>query len=108
MAECPKVEMLLESTNRWVDVIREGFDMAIRVRFPPLEDSDLVVRKLAGRGQRLLASPSLLPSPGELAPADLATLLFPATRNIGNRPINMPYRKSVRCPFHLTFDSTIV
>ncbi|HST75001.1 MAG TPA: LysR family transcriptional regulator, partial [Acetobacteraceae bacterium] len=32
MAECPKVEVSLESTNRQVDVIREGFDIAIRVR----------------------------------------------------------------------------
>ena len=37
MAECPKVEVHLESTNRRVDVIREGFDLTIRVRFPPLE-----------------------------------------------------------------------
>ena len=29
--------MHLESTNRRVDVIAEGFDIAIRVRFPPLE-----------------------------------------------------------------------
>jgi DNA-binding transcriptional LysR family regulator len=75
MAECPKVEVLLESTNRRVDVIREGFDLAIRVRFPPLEDSDLVVRKLADSPQRLVASPLLckhLPRP--LVPADLATL----------------------------------
>lgn len=75
MAECPKVEVLLESTNRRVDVIREGFDLAIRVRFPPLEDSDLVVRKLADSPQRLVASPLLcnhLPKP--LVPADLATL----------------------------------
>ncbi len=36
MAQCPKMEVLLESTNRRVDVIREGFDIAIRVRFPPL------------------------------------------------------------------------
>lgn len=75
MAECPKVEVLLESTNRRVDVIREGFDLAIRVRFPPLEDSDLVIRKLADSPQRLVASPLLckhLPKP--LVPADLATL----------------------------------
>lgn len=75
MAACPKVEVLLESTNRRVDVIREGFDLAIRVRFPPLEDSDLVVRKLGESAQRLVASPSLckgmqLP----LVPADLAAL----------------------------------
>lgn len=75
MAECPKVEVLLESTNRRVDVIREGFDLAIRVRFPPFEDSDLVTRKLAESTQRLVASPSLcehLARP--LVPADLATL----------------------------------
>src|SRR5262249_41790523 len=33
----PAVEVHLESTNRRVDVIAEGFDVAIRVRFPPLE-----------------------------------------------------------------------
>ena len=57
VAECPKVEVHLESTNRRVDVIREGFDLSIRVRFPPLEDNDLVIRKLAESRQRLVASP---------------------------------------------------
>jgi DNA-binding transcriptional LysR family regulator len=75
MADCPKVEVLLESTNRSVDVIHEGFDIAIRVRFPPLDDSDLVIRKLAESPQRLVASPSVLKgltrSP---VPADLAAL----------------------------------
>jgi len=75
MEQCPKVEVLLESTNRRVDVIREGFDLAIRVRFPPLEDSDLVIRKLADSPQRLVASPSLLePLSRPLVPADLAAL----------------------------------
>jgi DNA-binding transcriptional LysR family regulator len=46
MVEYPKVEVLLESTNRRVDVIREGFDLAVRVRFPPLDVTDLVIRKL--------------------------------------------------------------
>ena len=75
MAECPKVDVLLESTNRRVDVIREGFDLAIRVRSPPLDDSDLVIRKLGESRQWLVASPILcerLPRP--LVPADLATL----------------------------------
>jgi DNA-binding transcriptional LysR family regulator len=75
MEQCPKVEVQLESTNRRVDVIREGFDLAIRVRFPPLEDSDLVVRKLADSPQRLVASPSVLKElSGPLVPADLAAL----------------------------------
>ena len=75
MEQCPKVEVQLESTNRRVDVIREGFDLAIRVRFPPLEDSDLVVRKLADSPQRLVASPSVLKEFSRpLLPADLAAL----------------------------------
>jgi DNA-binding transcriptional LysR family regulator len=75
MAECPKVVVLLESTNRRVDVIREGFDLAIRVRFPPLDDSDLLIRKLAESPQRLAASPSVLKdSARPLVPADLAAL----------------------------------
>ncbi len=75
MEQCPKVEVLLESTNRRVDVIREGFDLAIRVRFPPLEDSDLVIRRLAASPQRLAASPSLVGAVSRpLVPADLPAL----------------------------------
>lgn len=75
MAQCPKVEVLLESTNRRVDVIREGFDIALRIRFPPIEDSDLVIRKLAESPQRLVASPSALTAfPRPLLPTDLAAL----------------------------------
>jgi DNA-binding transcriptional LysR family regulator len=75
MAECPKVEVLLESTNRRVDVIHEGFDIAIRVRFPPLDDGDLVIRKLAESPQRLVASPAVLKGLARTpVPADLAAL----------------------------------
>jgi DNA-binding transcriptional LysR family regulator len=75
MSECPDVEVHLESTNRRVDVIREGFDLAIRVRFPPLEESDLVMRVLADSTQRLVASPNLLDGLARpLVPADLNTL----------------------------------
>src|SRR5256885_5618356 len=44
MAAYPRVEIHLEETNRRVDVVGEGIDVAIRVRPPPLEDSDLVMR----------------------------------------------------------------
>lgn len=75
MEQCPKVEVHLESTNRRVDVIREGFDCAIRVTFPPLEDSDLVIRKLADSPQRLVASPALIERfTRPLLPTDLPTL----------------------------------
>ena len=72
MAECPDVQVHLESTNRRVDVIREGFDIALRVRFPPIEESDLVMKALAKSTQRLVASPRLLSTlPRPLGPADL-------------------------------------
>ncbi|MGH7068965.1 MAG: LysR substrate-binding domain-containing protein [Acetobacteraceae bacterium] len=75
MAECPKVEVLLESTNRRVDVIREGFDLAIRARFPPLEDTDLVIRRLAESPQLLVASPTVTKALSRpLVPADLSAL----------------------------------
>ncbi|MBD9650995.1 LysR family transcriptional regulator [Ensifer sp. ENS09] len=75
MAECPKVEVVLESTNRRVDVLREGIDVAIRVRFPPLEESDLVVKRFAESKQRLVASPRLLAGMASPpAPADLGGL----------------------------------
>lgn len=72
MAEFPKVTVHLEATNRRVDVIAEGIDVAIRVRPPPLENSDLVMRVLAERSWRIVASPSLLRERGTPAlPADL-------------------------------------
>ncbi|MBS0453898.1 MAG: LysR family transcriptional regulator [Proteobacteria bacterium] len=73
MARYPRVEVHLEDTNRRVDVVGEGLDLAIRVRPPPLEDSDLVLRVLADRGQCLLVAPSLLATrEGPQVPADLA------------------------------------
>lgn len=76
MAKYPQVQVHLESTNRRVDVIKEGFDVAIRVRFPPIGDSDLVMRKLADSTQRLVASPKLVDEcfTRPLAPADLAAM----------------------------------
>lgn len=74
MVEHPLVTIHLEETNRVVDVVGEGIDIAIRVRPPPLEDSDLVLRVLAERGQCLVASPSLLVNGVPAVPADLAGL----------------------------------
>ncbi len=70
----PRVEVHLEETNRRVDVVGEGIDVAIRVRPPPIESSDLVMRVLAERGQCLVACPGLLPNGVPRVPADLASL----------------------------------
>jgi DNA-binding transcriptional LysR family regulator len=72
MVENPRIEIHLESTDRPVDLIGEGFDLAIRVRFPPLEPSELVMRKLDDSTQCLVASPALLKGGKPLdGPADL-------------------------------------
>lgn len=73
MAENPAVHVHLEGTNRRVDVIAEGYDIAIRVRFPPLEPSELVMRQLDESTQCLVASPALVALPLQ-SPADLAGL----------------------------------
>jgi DNA-binding transcriptional LysR family regulator len=56
----PQVQVLVDATNRRVDVIEEGLDFAIRARLPPLEDADLAVRQLGLSTLVLAASPSLL------------------------------------------------
>jgi DNA-binding transcriptional LysR family regulator len=40
----PEVRVALHATNRRVDVVDDGIDIAIRVRLPPLNDSDLAMR----------------------------------------------------------------
>ncbi|WP_322076807.1 LysR substrate-binding domain-containing protein [Burkholderia cepacia] len=73
MAIHPQVQVHLEATNRRVDLLSEGFDLALRVRFPPLEDSDLVMRVLADSPQRLVAAPHWLDGRAPLSdPAALA------------------------------------
>ena len=75
MAANPRVDIQLESTSRRVDLIEEGIDVAIRVRFPPLESTELVMRTLGEHSQHIVASPALLKvQPAPLVPADLNTL----------------------------------
>ena len=70
MVENPAIGVHLESTNRRVDVIAEGLDVAIQVRFPPLVSTDLVMRRLGTSEQWLVASPALVSAP-LTSPADL-------------------------------------
>lgn len=55
----PNVRMHIEATNRRVDVVEEGFDVSLRVRSPPLEDSGLAIRPLDTADTALVASPCL-------------------------------------------------
>lgn len=73
MAHYPGVNVQLEATNRRVDVVAEGVDVAIRVRPRPFDDSDLVLRVLADRGHCLVASPQLIARMGKpTVPSELS------------------------------------
>lgn len=61
----PQVRIALDATNRRVDVVDEGIDIAIRVRQPPLEDSDLAMRSFGLSELILVASPALIAAHGE-------------------------------------------
>jgi DNA-binding transcriptional LysR family regulator len=65
LAKYPGVRIALDATNRRVDVVDEGLDIAIRVRRPPLEDSDLAMRAFRPSEVVLVASPQLIAKHGE-------------------------------------------
>ena len=58
LAMHPDVFVELEATDRIVDLIEEGFDLA--VRFGPMPESTLIARKLCTIGSILVASPDYL------------------------------------------------
>jgi DNA-binding transcriptional LysR family regulator len=60
LREHPLVRVEMQLTNRVIDLVKEGVDVALRVR-PTLEDSgSLVVKKLAISRGLLVASPSVI------------------------------------------------
>lgn len=59
MALHPHVSVFMEVTNRRIDVIEEGLDLALRVR-AVLEDSALVMRSFGTSRLRLVASPAFV------------------------------------------------
>lgn len=94
LAACPGVQLQLDSTNRRVDVIGEALDLAIRVRFPPLEDADLVMKVLGESTQRLVASPGLLAGAKDVrTPGDLARL-----PSLGEWPPHGPHAWELQGP----------
>jgi DNA-binding transcriptional LysR family regulator len=66
LAEYPGIELFLSEGDRYVDLVREGVDCALRVG--DLADSDLVARRLATLEEATCASPSYIARHG--APRD--------------------------------------
>jgi DNA-binding transcriptional LysR family regulator len=68
----PNVKLELELSNRRVDVIGEGFDVALRAR-SVMDDSNLVVRTFGDVEQILVASPGFIRAYGPFdSPASLS------------------------------------
>ncbi len=65
LATYPEVRVVLKATNRRVDVVDEGIDIAIRVRLPPLDDSDLAMRSFGPSDMILVGSPALVAAYGQ-------------------------------------------
>lgn len=70
LATHPHVTMDLQLSNRFVDLVEEGYDLAVRVG--TLNDSRLVARRLAASRRVLVASPAYLDRAG--APRNPAAL----------------------------------
>lgn len=70
MRRYPKLEIDLHLSNQLVDLIRDGYDLAIRLG--TLEDSSLLARRLCDRREYLCASPDYLERHG--APHTLSEL----------------------------------
>lgn len=80
LAEYPDINVQLDLTNRFVDIVEEGFDLAIRVT--GLQDSSLISRSLVSVKRYTCAAPAYIEQWGEPAsPSDLEShvcVIFPA------------------------------
>lgn len=75
LALYPKMQVRMLSSNSRVDVIGEGFDLAIRVRTKLDTDANLVIRTFGQSRTKLVASPALLDAEGRPGqPDELAKL----------------------------------
>ena len=74
LKQYPEIKVQLMVTNRRVDIINEGFDVALRVRDNLDEDPSLVLRKFENIEQHLFASQAYLNEFGALKqPEELST-----------------------------------
>lgn len=84
-ARYPKLRLSVHVTDRFVDIVQEGFDIALRSHRGPLPDSALVQRKLASHPFLILASPDYISTHGQpRRPEELAehaTIMTSLTEN---------------------------
>lgn len=82
----PALHVQLDASDRFVDLVHEGYDIAVRSHFEPLPDSGLVARVVGSDPIILVAAPGYLAerdtpdSPGAVAAHD-GLLVSPAARS---------------------------
>lgn len=86
MLQYPEIEVHLEATNRAIDIIAEGIDVAVRVRHG-IDDSSLILRNLAESSLLTVASPGLFTANSSvLHPHDLVRFPSLSMRFADGRP----------------------
>lgn len=110
LKENPEVDMIVDATNRRVDLVHEGVDIALRVLKPPFEDSEYVMKRLSVREQALVASPELIQSLGDVQdPKDL--YIYPSMAHSQYRDRNIwefidSHNNTTIIPFNPKFMTT--
>src|SRR5215472_3002470 len=74
LAKYPAIHLQMHVSNRRVDVVSEGFDLALRVRSQPSGEDGLVMRAFGRANELLVASPEYLVRAGAPgSPQELST-----------------------------------
>lgn len=109
LRQSPKVTVEVEYTNRLVDIIHEGFDVAIRVG--ELEDSGLSARRLGEVVYGLYAAPDYVkrgPKLSEVSDLKYHDLIMKRTRGRSNwNLVNDASTESVTAPPRCAVNNTI-
>jgi DNA-binding transcriptional LysR family regulator len=91
----PKVDIIQHATNRYVDLVDEGFDLALRAHSYPLPDSSLISRPIATTPWALFASRAYVEEHGvPTSPKDLAHHTGLHLNDVGSESRWKLYRKS--------------
>jgi DNA-binding transcriptional LysR family regulator len=94
LADHPRLEIELDLNDRHVDLVNEGFDLAVRIG--DLQDSSLIARLLAPCHRVVCASPSYLAAFGEPETVDDLTAHDHRCLVYSNRPVGDQWRFRVR------------
>jgi DNA-binding transcriptional LysR family regulator len=99
-ARYPSIRLLLHASNRRVDILNEGFDLALRVRTHPSGEDGLVMRSYGQARELLVASRAYLDRAGRpQRPEELqahATLGFAPETDVQRWELTGPNQETVR------------